>query len=152
MNSRRNLFTCPSAQPDQPEAVILGVVRDEVGAARVETLSLTLPLHPLIDLIPGNVRPTEVLRFSAPCAGQSCAHFADGNCELARRVVSLLPPVTERLRSCAIRPTCRWWKQEGVAACLRCPQVITEPYSATDLMREVAQAASRGVNSHGETS
>jgi len=26
---------------------------------------------------------------------------------------------------CAIRSDCQWWHQEGVSACLRCPQVLT---------------------------
>jgi len=38
----------------------------------------------------------------------------------------MLDPVVSALPRCAIRPVCRWFRQEGRAACLRCPQVATE--------------------------
>ena len=48
---------CPSAQPEQPKAVIIGVVRGSNGAVATGILPETVPLHPLIDLVPENVRP-----------------------------------------------------------------------------------------------
>ena len=47
-------------------------------------------------------------------------------------------PVVRALPRCAIRPTCRWFRQEGPAACFRCPQVVTDSRTASDLQREVA--------------
>jgi hypothetical protein len=35
---------------------------------------------------------------------------------------------------CAIRSQCQWWHQEGVSACLRCPQVLTNNVSPDDLV------------------
>jgi hypothetical protein len=71
------------------------------------------------------VDPTRVFRYSARCENGRCAQYEDGRCSLARRIVSLLPPVVDDLPSCQIRATCRWFKEEGGAACLRCPQVVT---------------------------
>jgi hypothetical protein len=150
MAFKQRTFSCPSALPDQPDAQIVGVVRGPVGATYVEMQPQALPLRPLIDLIPENVRATEVLRFAAPCAETRCAHFDGENCLLAKRIVAHLPESTDRLRPCAIRPTCRWWHQEGRAACERCPQVITEPYTSTALMYEVAQPSSKGSTRNGE--
>jgi hypothetical protein len=144
MHLDRSLTSCPSALPEQPGAQIIGVVRGESGATFMQPLPRALPVGAFVDLIPATVRPTEVLRFSAPCAERRCAHFEQGKCHLATRVVSELSAVTERLTPCAVRPTCRWFGQEGPAACRRCPQVITEPYAASELMREVARPAAKG--------
>lgn len=138
---------CPSAQPKQPDATIIGIVTGNKGAVATEILPEALPLHPLIDLVPEDVRPTEVLRFAALCAGEKCGHFKDDTCTLATRIIARLPAISDRLRRCAIRPSCRWWRQEGSAACHRCSQVITEPYRASDLIREVA-TPSIGRGSH----
>lgn len=134
---------CPSAQPDDPQAAILGVVRREEGTARIQILPQTLPPGTLTGYVPSSLRPTEVLRFTAPCAEQGCVHFDSNRCQLADRIVARLPPVVERLPPCAIRRTCRWFSQEGAEACRRCPQIITEPYAPSDVMREVAQSRSK---------
>lgn len=141
-------LTCPSAQPGLPGARIIGVVRrdgDGEGAeARVRTLPRSLPVESLIHLVPAELRPTEVLRFGAPCAGGDCAHFDGAACGLARRIVARLPVVVDTLRPCTIRSTCRWFHQERGAACRRCPQVVTEPYESTALMAEVAEPSTKG--------
>jgi hypothetical protein len=85
-------------------------------------------------------RPAEVLRVAAPCMGGGCVHFDGSNCKLAARVTSMLDPVVSGPPRCTIRPSCRWFRQEGRAACLRCPQVITELRQGTDLQRQVAGA------------
>ncbi|MEH2255413.1 hypothetical protein [Nostoc sp.] len=45
------------------------------------------------------------------------------------RIVEKLLPVAEALPPYSIRRDCRWWQQEGKAACMRCPQVITDNYN-----------------------
>ena len=47
-------------------------------------------------------------------------------------------PVVGALPRCAIRPTCRWFRQEGREACLRCPQVATELRNPSELELAVA--------------
>lgn len=140
---------CPSARPDDSQAVILGVVRRDEGKARVQVLPQTIPSETLTVYVPSDLRPTEILRFAAPCAEQQCAHFDSDRCQLADRIVAHLPPVIERLPPCAIRRTCRWFAQEGIEACRRCPQIITESYAPSDVMREVALPANRKDQTHG---
>jgi hypothetical protein len=70
--------------------------------------------------------PTRVIRFAAGCQEGACSHFDGHDCRLASRIVALLDPVVAALPPCPIRADCRWWRQEGRAACSRCPQIITE--------------------------
>jgi hypothetical protein len=73
-------------------------------------------------------RLTEFLRFASPCAASACAHFQEGVCELASKIVRH-KPVVEALPPCAIRDSCRWNQQEGDKACLRCPGVVTDSFA-----------------------
>lgn len=89
----------------------------------------------------GPVAPTEIFRFSAPCAGSACQHFDGRNCRLVSKVVQAVPAVVEKLPPCRIRRTCRWWQQEGGAACRRCPLIVTESDHASDDLRRAADPA-----------
>ena len=122
--------SCPSARHDMPGARLFGVVSAEVdGEPRVAYLSRLLPASPDVMAAAGPGDPGAVFRIGAPCAGGACSHFAAGSglCTLARRTVQHLPVVVDTLPRCALRPTCVWWHQEGVAACRRCPQVVSQP-------------------------
>ncbi len=50
----------------------------------------------------------------------------------------MLDPVVSGLPRCAIRPTCRWFREQGRAACIRCPQVVTDARPDSGLLIEVA--------------
>ena len=148
--------SCPSAQPAQGAGMVIGVVVAQGGRSQVSLLPKSVPLRSVARLIPDAIPATEVLRLAAPCAERRCAHFSDDRCTLASRIVARLPAVVDRLSPCALRPSCRWWRQEGPAACHRCPQIITEPFRSSDLMREVAtptttpaaQERSTGASNH----
>jgi hypothetical protein len=71
-------------------------------------------------------------------AGSDCRHFDGTDCRLAQRIVSMLPTVVDILPVCPLRSNCRWWQQEGKAACLRCPQVVTKTYHPSEQLRQVA--------------
>ncbi len=43
-----------------------------------------------------------------------------------------MPAVDSGPSACRIRPTCRWFTQEGKAACMRCPQIVTFSVNPTD--------------------
>jgi hypothetical protein len=60
------------------------------------------------------------------------------DCRLATRVVQILPAVVDALPLCAIRKDCRWFSQEGGAACRRCPDITTVSYDLSETMREVS--------------
>ena len=117
---------CPSAQPAMHGSMILGIVQGTVEQPRMTHLAHPKPVSAELLAMTAPVSPTEVFRFTAPCAGTGCQHFDGSNCRLARRIVKMQDPVTETLPICRIRPHCRWWQQEGRAACKRCPGIVTE--------------------------
>jgi hypothetical protein len=88
------------------------------------------------------VEPTEVFRFAAPCAGSGCQHFDGSACTLARRTVQMVPEVTERLPPCRIRKRCRWFAEQGPAACRRCPGIVTSDYAPSAAQRAAADPES----------
>jgi hypothetical protein len=131
---------CPSAQPEMEGARVIGVfTRNPAGEGqRVAYLAEAQPLTPELLAVSGEARPTEVLRVAAKCMGGGCGHFDGHACSLAQRVVEMLDPAVAGLPRCAIRPTCRWFREAGRAACLRCPQVLTDRREGSDLDRAVA--------------
>src|SRR5918998_121483 len=125
---------CPSAQPGMDESVAFGVIDGTAEAPRMVHLTRALPVTDELLALSGPVAPTEVFRFAAPCAGHSCRHFDGEDCRLVKRVVQILPSVASDTPPCTLRPTCRWWQQEGKAACARCPQIVTENYAPSEAM------------------
>lgn len=122
---------CPSGRPDAGEAVVFGVVGGTAAGPQVGYLTEPVPVNEAILALSGSVEPTEIFRMASTCAGHGCKHFDGSSCRLAVRIVEQLPPVVEALPACQIRPHCRWWQQEGKAACRRCPQVVTDNYYAS---------------------
>jgi hypothetical protein len=116
---------CPSARADMEGSIIFGVVGGTVEEPRVGYLVESLPVSEDLLALTGPAEPTEVFRIAATCITTACQQFDGRDCRLASRAVQFLPRVVELLPACRIRPNCRWWRQEGKAACLRCPQVVT---------------------------
>ena len=85
------------------------------------------------------LKPTEVFRFAAHCEEKACRHFDGSRCQLATHIVQILRAVTEAIPACVIRPTCRWYQQEGKAACQRCPQVVTLTFEPSDESQRAAE-------------
>ncbi len=129
---------CPSSLPDQQGSMIIGVVGGTIEEPRVAYLAEPQAVTDEILTLTEPAAPTEVLRFAAPCVSGKCKHFDGANCRLVTRVVQLLPKVVDVLPACRIRSHCRWWRQEGKAACMRCPQVVTDSYSASEPLRQAA--------------
>jgi hypothetical protein len=129
---------CPSAQADSSGAVVIGVVGGTPAEPHVIPLEEAVPVTEELLALTEPVTPGEVLRTAAPCVGCRCSHFKDHRCTLATKVTRELPPVTGELPPCPIRPTCRWFTQEGAEACRRCPQIVTERWHPTPLMSVVA--------------
>jgi hypothetical protein len=139
--ARPSRLLCPSAQPDWPTARIIGVVGGTPEQAQIAFLDEpALPTEKLLALA-GPLQPTEVFRFTAPCAAAACNHFGEGRCRLASKIMRLLSEVTSELPPCAIRPQCRWWLQEGPPACLRCPQVVTHDGLQNEAWQKAADTA-----------
>ena len=132
---------CPSAQASWDGSVAIGVVGGTTTQPVVGYLAEHLPVTDDLLALTGPVQPDEVFRFAAPCAGDACQHFDGQDCRLVTKIVTMLPAVVEVLPSCKLRPTCRWWLQEGRAACRRCPQVVTRNYLPSATMVRVTDPA-----------
>lgn len=129
---------CPSAQPGMDNCRVLGVVEQQGPTPRLVYLEQVLPAAPEILALAAPLKPTELYRLSATCAEGKCPHFDGADCRLATRVVQILPAVVDALPPCAIRKDCRWFSQEGGAACRRCPDITTVSYDLSETMREVS--------------
>jgi hypothetical protein len=144
MESKSNSTSplCPSARENQSNSVAFGIAAGTVEEPRVSYLPEIQPVTDELLALAEPVTPTEVFRFAAICVEQGCAHFDGTDCRLAQRIVKGLSEVTDTLPPCRIRQDCRWWLQEGKAACLRCPQVVTDNYSPSAIVAEVATPVS----------
>lgn len=129
---------CPSAAPDLDGSVAFAVVRPDTATPTVAWIETPVPVTPELLAMTGEVSPRRIFRFAATCQEKSCHHFDGADCRLATRLVAALGPVAAKPPPCVIRPDCRWFRQEGVAACRRCPQIVTE-YDDPD--RTLAEAA-----------
>ena len=97
------------------------------SGTRSSTLELAAPLD-----------VSQVFRLSARCEEKKCTHFDGIDCQLAVRIAKMLPEVVDHLPACNIRPDCRWFRQEGRAACVRCPQIVTGTHEADERLQKVA--------------
>ena len=128
---------CPSARAESVDSVVFGVISKTVEEPQVAYLKQPQPVTDELIAKVSPVTPSEVFRTASPCATSGCLHFDGKDCRLAMRVVEKMPVVSEELPPCSIRRDCRWFQQEGKAACMPCPQVITDNYNPSELMREV---------------
>ena len=118
-----NPILCPSAQPDWQGSRVIGVMVGSADKPEMAYLEAAQPVSAELLEMVKPYAPTEVFRFSAPCANQNCGHFSpeSSKCRLAEKIVRWAPVVVDHLPVCAIRADCRWWRQEGKTACARCP-------------------------------
>jgi hypothetical protein len=117
---------------------VLGVVQHEGPKPTIVYLNQILPATDEVLGMSAPLKPTEVFRLAATCAEGGCPHFNGTDCRLATRVVKILPAVVDALPPCTIRKDCRWFFQEGGAACRRCPEVTTVSYDLSEQGREVS--------------
>jgi hypothetical protein len=127
----KNALTCPSAPPEQG-SVLLGIV-----AAPGEIVYIT-PNPPVTGEMLSNfekngIVPENRLRFAGPCMEHRCLQWAGTRCGLIDRVVDHFGPADgeDALPKCGIRNTCRWFAQQGRAACEACPEIIRKPEEAS---------------------
>ena len=132
---------CPSAQPEMSRSMVLGVMSGTVDEPMLSYLEEPLPVNDDLLAMAGPVQPTEIFRFAADCEESACCHFDGSRCRLATRIVQILPAVVEALPACTIRPTCRWFQQEGREACFRCPQIVTQVFDDSERLSRVAMPA-----------
>ena len=129
---------CPSAQPRMAGARVFGVIQANAAGTRVAWLERPVPVSEDVLALTHPLPPTQVLRIAAQCQEEACCHFDGKDCQLATRLVQLLPSVTRSLPACQVRPDCRWFLQEGGAACQRCPQIVTYCVDPDEQLSEAA--------------
>jgi len=129
---------CPSAQPGMEGCRVLGVVQRDGATPVLTYLNEHLPATPGVLALAAPLKPTEVFRLAAVCAEHQCPHYDGADCRLATRVVQILPASVDTLPPCIIRKNCRWYTQEGGAACKRCPEITTVTYDLSPQTREVS--------------
>lgn len=132
----RSPLQCPSAQPNMPGAVIHGVV--DAASGRVLPLESSLPVTDSLLASTAPLLPTQILRFSAACQESACGHYTGSACSLVTRLVQILPSSGTSIERCTIRPTCRWYFQEGLHACHRCTTIVTDEFSRTEALAALA--------------
>jgi len=126
---------CPSARPEMPDARVFGVRRELGGVEFVQHLAEPVDVSDEILALAGDASPGAIFRFSAPCAESACEHFDGARCRLGAKI-SALPRTVDVVPPCRIRATCRWFVEQGSAACLRCPLIFSETANpSADLAR-----------------
>ena len=139
---RRSQSYARVPNPTPTDAKVFGVFIDTPQAGmRVGYLTEAQPSRPILSPLPQPARPAEVLRIAVALHGRRMRAFRRVRLQTCHARHQHARPGGSGLPRCVIRPTCRWFRQEGRAACLRCPQVVTELRHGTDLQRQVAGAA-----------
>ena len=129
---------CPSSQPGMEHCRVLGVVQRDGPTPMLQYLDKHLPATQQVLAMVAPLKPTEVFRLAATCAEHKCPHFDGSDCQLAKRIVQILPAVVDTLPPCIIRQECRWYSQEGSAACRRCPEITTVNYDVSPIAQELS--------------
>ena len=135
--AQRDLL-CPSAQPDMEDARIIGVISGTPEEPQIAYLAPGVTIDASVTTTLNELDPTQVFRFAAKCEQSRCMHFDGARCALARRIVDQLPEVVDALPVCQIRSGCRWFAEQGGAACRRCPQVVTMIPRRNDALNRAA--------------
>lgn len=134
---------CPSAQPQMKDAMVLGVVLPTETANKVAYLNEALPASEEVLATAAPAPPTQIFRFSAICEERKCLHFDGVECNLASRIARQLPAAVDKPPPCTIRRSCRWFAQEGWAACFRCPQIVTAGFAGDAKVASIAMPEKR---------
>ena len=124
-----------------PDAQVFGVVTGIDAEPNVAWLERPVPVTPELLAKTGDIEPQRIFRITAACQESQCTHFDGSRCKLVSRIVKLLPAVVDSLPPCSLRANCRWFTQEGRAACMRCPQVVTHSYEPGGKVIEAATPA-----------
>ena len=117
---------------------MFGVVGGTAEEPVVSYLDDPQPVTPELLELADPVEPTEVFRFGAPCAESGCQHFDGASCQLGHKLAHDVPAAVGRLPRCRLRPSCRWFHEQGGAACMRCPIIVTRNFRPTIALRAAA--------------
>jgi hypothetical protein len=118
---------CPST-PKANATVFLGMI---TPAGRVAYVTPAMPAEVALSGLPDGAGPAESqYRLAGPCVTSSCGFWTGEHCGLGARLVEsyreAAVPDEATLPRCAIRRTCRWYAEQGPAACPACSHVVTD--------------------------
>lgn len=116
---------CPSSRCESGH-LLLGVVQAD---GTVGFLAERMPVDDeFVAVARRGRRPEKRFRFASKCAESGCRQWTGSSCGVIEEVFDAVPEHHRRseLPDCSIRPQCRWFGQEGEAACGVCPLVITD--------------------------
>ena len=125
---------CPSGKC-APGAKLMGIVQED---GRIGYLGQPLEVDDqFVERAHEGRMPERRFRFVNPCAEGGCHQWTGTRCGVIDKVMTELEGhEAEALPRCGIRPHCRWFAQNGAAACSVCALVITDT-------RETSQAAAQ---------
>ena len=136
--------TCPSSSAANA-TVVLGVVQT---SGRVGYVTPAMPVSaPLLQALDDGSGPLEArYRFAGPCVEHRCAFWSGSTCSLGEGLAATYPAATGdvlaelSLPKCSIRARCRWYAENGAAACAACRYVITDTRSSGGVAAEGLRA------------
>jgi hypothetical protein len=116
--------TCPSSSI-QLDANLLGAVNED-GSVGFFSNPVKVDEEMIASLQKIN-DPETKFRFSNTCIEKGCNQWKNGACSIIKNVMqnNMELELVANLPNCSIRPTCRWYAQEGSSACSFCPHIIT---------------------------
>jgi hypothetical protein len=83
-------------------------------------------------------------RFSNKCIQSGCKQWTGKECSVIKAIVALESiPANNDLPVCSVRSSCRWYYQEGPAACNGCRYVITNISELTPEAQEYMDVSSQ---------
>jgi hypothetical protein len=121
---------CPSSTLDHATH-LLGVVGPD---GKVHYVSPALPVDDDFRATAGARGSAEArFRFAGPCVESGCRQWTGSRCGVIDSVVEQAAGVELHtdLRPCTVRRDCRWFAQQGAAACHVCPLVVTDSRPAS---------------------
>lgn len=117
---------CPSTSVEN-STVFLGMI---TPARTVAYVTPEVPVASVRESLDESQGPLERrYRFAGPCVTDSCGFWTGDHCGLGAKLVESYQDTGEPqldLPKCAIRRTCRWFAEQGPAACSPCSYVVTE--------------------------
>jgi hypothetical protein len=129
--------TCPSSTC-HTGALLLGVVGKD---HKVNMLDQPIPVNDeFVETVNAAGDPENRFRFAGKCAKSGCSQWTGSSCGIMDELAManhLLEVIDANLPPCAIRPTCRWYAQEGAKACMICPYIITQAEKTVAVGNEV---------------
>ena len=115
---------CPSSRCE-PGSSLIAILGDE---GRLAHITPAMPVdEEFVAAASAHGSPEARMRFASPCLQAGCAQWTGSSCGIIEQVLAAeVGPEGGRLPRCAIRPSCRWYAQEGAAACRACPLIVTD--------------------------